>query len=244
DAVFVGQWCNGNINTLVHVLECFYRASGLRINLSKSKIIGVHVEDEKVKHATSKLGCLILNSLFSYLGIKVRGSMSRVQAWKEVVDKVGVVFGELEGVLGGFNSEVKIDALPTRLNISRRGIDIDTISCPICDCVVESSNHLFFSCSLARQIARKISLWWNVNYVDVNSYVEWLNWLVSLRLTAKLKVMIEGVFYAMWWYLWPYRNKFLFETKVPLKAVIFDDVVSSSFYCCRFRCKASFSWDD
>nr|GEW45261.1 RNA-directed DNA polymerase, eukaryota [Tanacetum cinerariifolium] len=88
--------------------------------------------------------------------------------------------------------KVKIDALPTRLNISRRGIDIDTISCPICDCWVESSNHLFFSCSLARQIARKISLWLNVNYVEVNSYFEWLNWLVSLRLTAKLKVMIEG----------------------------------------------------
>nr|GEW85502.1 RNA-directed DNA polymerase, eukaryota [Tanacetum cinerariifolium] len=137
--------------------------------------------------------------------------------------------------------KVKIDALPTRLNISRRGIDIDTISCPICDCWVESSNHLFFSCSSARQIARKISLWWNVNYVVVNSYIEWLNWLVSLRLTAKLKVMIEGVLYAMWWYLWSYRNKLLFETKVPLKAVIFDDVVSSSFYWCRFRCKASFS---
>nr|GEV76370.1 RNA-directed DNA polymerase, eukaryota, reverse transcriptase zinc-binding domain protein [Tanacetum cinerariifolium] len=72
DAVFVGQWCDGNINTLVHVLECFYRASGLRINMSKSKIMGVHVEDENVKHAASKLGCLILNSPFSYLGTKVR----------------------------------------------------------------------------------------------------------------------------------------------------------------------------
>nr|GFC10477.1 RNA-directed DNA polymerase, eukaryota, reverse transcriptase zinc-binding domain protein [Tanacetum cinerariifolium] len=88
DAVFVGKWCDGNINTLVHVLECFYRASGLRINMNKSNIMGVHVEDEKVKYAASKLGCLILNTPFSYLGMKVRGSMSRVQAWKEVVDKV------------------------------------------------------------------------------------------------------------------------------------------------------------
>nr|GEW96729.1 RNA-directed DNA polymerase, eukaryota, reverse transcriptase zinc-binding domain protein [Tanacetum cinerariifolium] len=143
--------------------------------------------------------------------------------------------------VASIRKKVKIDAIPTRLNISRRGIDIDTISCPIYDCGVESSNHLFFSCSLARHFARKISLWWNANYVEVNSYVEWLNWLVSLRLTAKLKVMIEGVFYAMWWYLWSYRNKLFFETKVPLKAVIFDDVVSSLFYWCRFRCKASFS---
>nr|GEX96150.1 RNA-directed DNA polymerase, eukaryota, reverse transcriptase zinc-binding domain protein [Tanacetum cinerariifolium] len=88
DAVFVRQWCDGNINTLVHVFECFFQASGLHINMCKSKIMGVNVGDEKVKSAASKLGCLILNTPFSYLGTKVGGNMSRVQAWTEVVDKV------------------------------------------------------------------------------------------------------------------------------------------------------------
>nr|GEW29535.1 RNA-directed DNA polymerase, eukaryota [Tanacetum cinerariifolium] len=91
DAVFVGQWCDGNINTLVHVLECFFQSLGLRINMCKSKIMGVNVGDEKVKFAASKLGCLILNTTFSYLGTKVGGNMSRVQAWTEVVDKAGTV---------------------------------------------------------------------------------------------------------------------------------------------------------
>nr|GFA22604.1 RNA-directed DNA polymerase, eukaryota [Tanacetum cinerariifolium] len=40
DAVFVGQWCDGNINTLVHVLECFFQASGLPINMCKSTKVG------------------------------------------------------------------------------------------------------------------------------------------------------------------------------------------------------------
>ncbi|GJW48712.1 RNA-directed DNA polymerase, eukaryota [Tanacetum coccineum] len=88
DAVFVGQWSDGNINTLIHVLDCFYSASGLRINMSKSKIMGVNVEDEKVKHAASKLGCLTLKSPFLYLGTKVGATMSRVSDWKEVVEKV------------------------------------------------------------------------------------------------------------------------------------------------------------
>ncbi|GJZ79194.1 RNA-directed DNA polymerase, eukaryota [Tanacetum coccineum] len=35
--------------------------------------------------------------------------------------------------------KIKMDALPTRLNISRRGMDIQSLSCPICDCGVESS---------------------------------------------------------------------------------------------------------
>ncbi|GJS43538.1 RNA-directed DNA polymerase, eukaryota [Tanacetum coccineum] len=60
-----------------------------------------------------------------------------------------------------FAWKVKIDALPTRLNISRRGITLDSILCPICDCGAESTNHLFFECSLAGHLARLISKWWD-----------------------------------------------------------------------------------
>ncbi|GJS10936.1 RNA-directed DNA polymerase, eukaryota, reverse transcriptase zinc-binding domain protein [Tanacetum coccineum] len=78
--------------------------------------------------------------------------------------------------------KIKIDALPTRFNISRRGIDIHSILCPVCNGGVESSEHLFFRCHLSKQIARKVSLWWNVAYVNVNSYAEWYSWIVSLLL--------------------------------------------------------------
>ncbi|GKD38865.1 RNA-directed DNA polymerase, eukaryota, partial [Tanacetum coccineum] len=88
DAIFIGQWNDGNISTLIHALNCFFHASGLRINLNKSKIMGVNVESAQVKQAATKLGCLVLNSPFYYLGSKVGGSMSRVQAWQEIVEKV------------------------------------------------------------------------------------------------------------------------------------------------------------
>nr|GEV71529.1 RNA-directed DNA polymerase, eukaryota, reverse transcriptase zinc-binding domain protein [Tanacetum cinerariifolium] len=39
DVVFVGQWCDLNLFTIIRVLDCFFRASGLRINLHKSKLI-------------------------------------------------------------------------------------------------------------------------------------------------------------------------------------------------------------
>nr|GEZ15217.1 RNA-directed DNA polymerase, eukaryota [Tanacetum cinerariifolium] len=140
--------------------------------------------------------------------------------------------------------KIKIEALPTRFNISRRGIDIDSILCPICECVVESARHMFFSCSLVRQIVRKVCSWWDVMYIDVNSYVEWFNWMNSLRLKSKSKLMIEDVFYVVWWHVWTFHNKLLFEDKKPSKAINFDDVVSRSYYWCKFRCKVSFSRDD
>ncbi|GKC09769.1 RNA-directed DNA polymerase, eukaryota, reverse transcriptase zinc-binding domain protein [Tanacetum coccineum] len=126
--------------------------------------------------------------------------------------------------------KVKTDSLPTRFNISRRGIDIESIMCAICDNGVETSSHLFFSCCMVRQIGCMIARWWDVPYVEVESHEEWIYWLVNLRISSKHKLMIEGVFYVMWWHLWSVRNKLMFDVKTPLKALFFDDVVSMSFH--------------
>ncbi|GJS56306.1 RNA-directed DNA polymerase, eukaryota, partial [Tanacetum coccineum] len=391
DVVFMGQWCDNNITTLVHVLECFYRASGLRINMSKSKIMGIHVVSDKVKSAATKLGCLILKTPFLYLGSvplsvlllapKEKGGLGvsslyalnrglmfkwmwrfytqNTSLWVRVIKaihgddgksvrgyvidgakSVGCVlwievntlknyryprlfnletcksitvsmklaqpglgdsfrrtprggveqaqFDELSALLqnvtvstisdrwnwalessGDFSVasvrktiddkllpevdsktrwikyvpikvnvhawKVKTDSLPTRFNISRRGIDIESITCAICDNGVETSSHVFFSCCMVRQIGCMIARWWDVPYVEVDSHEEWISWLVNLRISSKHKLMIEGVFYVMWWHLWSFRNKLMFEVKTPSKALFFEDVVSMSFHWCRIR---------
>ncbi|GJT42222.1 RNA-directed DNA polymerase, eukaryota, reverse transcriptase zinc-binding domain protein [Tanacetum coccineum] len=54
-AIFMSQWNESNIDMIIHVLECFYRASGLRINTSKSKLMGVSVDAKKVVQAARKI---------------------------------------------------------------------------------------------------------------------------------------------------------------------------------------------
>nr|GEX13663.1 RNA-directed DNA polymerase, eukaryota [Tanacetum cinerariifolium] len=88
DAVFVGEWSERNITTLVHVLECFHKASGLKINMSKSKIIWFHMESGRVVRAADKLGCLVLKTPFLYLGSLVGGDMHRLQVWNVILDRV------------------------------------------------------------------------------------------------------------------------------------------------------------
>ncbi|GKC91289.1 putative reverse transcriptase domain-containing protein [Tanacetum coccineum] len=48
--------------------------------------------------------------------------------------------------------KIKLDYLPSRLNISRRGMDIESILCPTCGRAVESTRHIFFTCQIARDI--------------------------------------------------------------------------------------------
>ncbi|GJU20617.1 RNA-directed DNA polymerase, eukaryota, reverse transcriptase zinc-binding domain protein [Tanacetum coccineum] len=140
--------------------------------------------------------------------------------------------------------KVKLDILPTRLNISKRGMDIESILCPLCEKNVESSSHIFFTCPISREIFRKVLLWWEIDVVMVSSYDEWLEWLLSIRLHSKHKELFEGVCYVLWWYIWNFRNKSIFGSACPSKALIFEEVVTRSFIWCNHRCKKSFSWVD
>nr|GEV40872.1 RNA-directed DNA polymerase, eukaryota [Tanacetum cinerariifolium] len=89
--------------------------------------------------------------------------------------------------------KIRCDVLPTRMNLSRRGVDIQDISCPICDYGVESSEHLFFRCNMIRDIGKQIVRWRNINYEEVSSYEEWKTRLTSCRMAPKLKQVFEGV---------------------------------------------------
>nr|GEV85490.1 RNA-directed DNA polymerase, eukaryota, reverse transcriptase zinc-binding domain protein [Tanacetum cinerariifolium] len=44
-----------NIDTIIQVLDVFYRTSSLRINLNKSNLMGIFVDSNKVKHAAAKI---------------------------------------------------------------------------------------------------------------------------------------------------------------------------------------------
>ncbi|GJZ10009.1 RNA-directed DNA polymerase, eukaryota, reverse transcriptase zinc-binding domain protein [Tanacetum coccineum] len=63
---------------------------------------------------------------------------------------------------------VCLDKLPTRANLSLRGMDIPSIACPLCNSAVESTSHIFFACPLARQVWRNFLIWYLLRDVVVN----------------------------------------------------------------------------
>nr|GEZ29072.1 RNA-directed DNA polymerase, eukaryota [Tanacetum cinerariifolium] len=115
DAIFVGQWSEGNINSLVNILECFNMASGLKINMRKSKIMGVHVTRDKVDKATTKLGCLVLKAPFLYLESMVGGAMSRSKSWSD---------GKVEASMKVGTRSCWMNILHEVNVLSKKGIDL------------------------------------------------------------------------------------------------------------------------
>ncbi|GJW79512.1 RNA-directed DNA polymerase, eukaryota [Tanacetum coccineum] len=90
-----------------------------------------------------------------------------------------------------FAWKVCLDKLPMRLNLSLHGIDIPSISCPICSSAGESCSHLLFSCNMAQFLYRKVARWWEVDIPDLLSYEDWLAWFTSLRLPKGFKDVLE-----------------------------------------------------
>nr|GEV36937.1 RNA-directed DNA polymerase, eukaryota [Tanacetum cinerariifolium] len=82
------KWNQCNIDTITRVLEVFHRASGLRINLNKSKLMGISVDISKVEHTAAKIRCLILKTPFTYLGSRVGGLMLRIQSWNDIIESM------------------------------------------------------------------------------------------------------------------------------------------------------------
>nr|GEV12801.1 RNA-directed DNA polymerase, eukaryota [Tanacetum cinerariifolium] len=135
------------------------------------------------------------------------------------------------------------DCLPTRLNLIRRGVTLETDSCLICLAGEEDASHVFFRCPLAQAVLRRICRWWEVVWQQWTLFSEWLAWFSDIRLTSKVKSLLEGVFMVAWWAIWGFRNCSIFETSPPNRSVIFDDIVSHSFLWCYNRCNRSFTWD-
>ncbi|GJT27084.1 RNA-directed DNA polymerase, eukaryota, reverse transcriptase zinc-binding domain protein [Tanacetum coccineum] len=62
-----------------------------------------------------------------------------------------------------------------RLEIDRRGIDLDSVLCPCCNNVLETCAHSLVTCDLARSVWDKIFDWWKVGGVNAFSIEEFFS---------------------------------------------------------------------
>ncbi|GJT07135.1 FAR1-related sequence 5-like protein [Tanacetum coccineum] len=81
--------------------------------------------------------------------------------------------------------------LPTRVNLSRRGVLLDSHLCPLCNAAMEDVQHVFFRCDVARVVLRKICRWWDLDWQEICSFSDWDAWFLSFRLSSRLKSILE-----------------------------------------------------
>ncbi|GKB60847.1 RNA-directed DNA polymerase, eukaryota [Tanacetum coccineum] len=88
DAMFIGEWSDSNLQSIVNILNYFFLASGLKINILKSQVKGVGIPHNIVVQTADLIGCTVMRSPFRYLGVMVGERMSRRLAWASTVHKL------------------------------------------------------------------------------------------------------------------------------------------------------------
>nr|GEX09326.1 hypothetical protein [Tanacetum cinerariifolium] len=87
DVIFLGDWTWLNAHNLISMLQCFFLVSELKINIYRSKVLGVCVSDIDVANMASLLGCGASSFSLKYLGVPVGCNMARCSNWKAIIKK-------------------------------------------------------------------------------------------------------------------------------------------------------------
>ncbi|GJY60883.1 RNA-directed DNA polymerase, eukaryota, partial [Tanacetum coccineum] len=137
-----------------------------------------------------------------------------------------------------------LDRLPHRLNLSLRGLEIESLRCPSCYTGIESADHIFFTCSLAKEVWRLIFKWGEFSAQQLNSFSYCRSWLGSFS-GSKIKcdhLLVINV--ATCWTLWKYRNAIIFSSHQMRKCDIFDNIRLVSFSWLKNRGNHLSNWQD
>ncbi|GAU48545.1 hypothetical protein TSUD_99510 [Trifolium subterraneum] len=88
DTLFNGEASMDNLWSLKSILRSFELASGLRVNFSKSSIMGVNVNTEFLGMAERFLHCRVGSIPFTYLGLPVGASHRKDATWQPLLDSL------------------------------------------------------------------------------------------------------------------------------------------------------------
>ncbi|GJU71953.1 RNA-directed DNA polymerase, eukaryota, reverse transcriptase zinc-binding domain protein, partial [Tanacetum coccineum] len=128
-----------------------------------------------------------------------------------------------------------LNKLPSRVNLDSRGVRIDFILCQTCQLYVETVNHIFFNCEMAKDLWSLLAKWWDLDIPICANISEWYDWLDVVRVAAMARSALECVGGTLFWSIWNFRNQLLFSCPPPKKATIWDFIISQSFLWFSFR---------
>ena len=87
DSIFFMSNKEDNIINLMGVLNLFSLISGLKVNMGKSKVVGINMEAGRVDDIANGMGCSKGSWPMEYLGLPLGGNPSSYVFWEPVIEK-------------------------------------------------------------------------------------------------------------------------------------------------------------
>ncbi|GKA44663.1 RNA-directed DNA polymerase, eukaryota, reverse transcriptase zinc-binding domain protein [Tanacetum coccineum] len=88
---------------------------------------------------------------------------------------------------------LNLNKLPSRVNLDRKGIEVSSLLCPTCQIDVETVNHIFFNCEMAKDLWSLLAKWWELDILVCSNISDWYDWLDDACVAANIRLVLEGV---------------------------------------------------
>ena len=88
DTLILGEKSWGNIRAMRAILLLFEALSGLKVNFSKSHLVGVYVAGSWLSEAAMVLSCKVSVIPFVYLGLPIGGNARRLTFWEPIINRI------------------------------------------------------------------------------------------------------------------------------------------------------------
>ncbi|GJT79310.1 hypothetical protein Tco_1053652 [Tanacetum coccineum] len=87
DVIILFEWNQCDMDKIIRILNVFYLASGLKINISKSNLFRVGVSSDDIESMAAGTGCSYSNLPFSYLGLPIGSNMNLIANWNSLIER-------------------------------------------------------------------------------------------------------------------------------------------------------------
>ena len=106
-----------------------------------------------------------------------------------------------------------IDMLPTRVNMIRRGVNIQNNICLLYSKVVETIQHLLIGCEVGQKVWDNCDNWLDISSVRHNDVLNHFRNFYVIGLGRKGNQVWKGVWVAITYEIWKHRNWIVFPDR-------------------------------
>ncbi|XP_071727120.1 uncharacterized protein [Rutidosis leptorrhynchoides] len=103
--------------------------------------------------------------------------------------------------------------IPVRVELDKRGIDLHSVRCPLCDDDIESVDHSLFSCNKVVEVWNKIFNWWGVNGLSNARLDDLLQGKSCIQVSDSGNLIWQAVIWTNCYLIWKNRNQIVFKNK-------------------------------
>ncbi|XP_071691680.1 uncharacterized protein [Rutidosis leptorrhynchoides] len=113
--------------------------------------------------------------------------------------------------VGVFISRAKQRQIPVRVELDKRGVDLDSVRCPVCDNDIETVEHTLLHCSFAKDLWSRAFRWWNVRRSMYSSLDEMFKGSLNDSHNPQKSTLWQAIEWVCGYIIWRNRNNIIFH---------------------------------